>query len=87
MQFFFTESFKKDYQILPIEVRRALDKVLKFLIVNPRHSSLHVKKLPGTSIWYARITRAYRFTFQYWETLIVLRRVGTHDILDKERAK
>lgn len=87
MQLLFTEPFKKDYQTLPTDVRKALDKALRFLIANPRHSSLRVKKLPGTSIWYARITRAYRFTFHYRETLIILRRAGTHDILSKERAK
>ena len=85
MNFFFTDPFKKDYAELPIKIRSALDKALKLLIANPRHSSLRTKKLPSTEIWYARISRDYRFTFQYGDGLIILRRAGTHDILNRER--
>jgi mRNA interferase RelE/StbE len=87
MQIVFTEPFRKDYQTLPFDVRKALDKALEFLIMNPRHPSLRAKKLPGTSIWYARITRAYRFTFYYQGTLIILRRAGTHHILKKDKVR
>ena len=85
MKILFSEPFKKDYDGLSAEVRQALDKALKFLIINPRYPSLRAKKLPQTSIWYARITRGYRFTFQFNNNMITLRRVGTHSILDKER--
>ena len=85
MNFFFTEPFKKDYAELPIKIRRALDKALKLLVANPRHHSLRSKKLPSTEIWYARITRDYRFTFHYSGDLVILRRAGTHDILNRER--
>ncbi len=85
MRILFTEPFKKDYNGLPAEVQKVLDKALNFLIVNPRHPSLRTKKLPQTYIWYARITRGYRFTFQFNNDTITLRRVGTHSILDKER--
>jgi len=87
MQVIFTEPFKKDYNGLSAAVKKTLDKSLKFLISNPRHPSLRAKKLPDTSIWYARISKNYRFTFQYEEDLVILRRVGGHDILDKERRK
>jgi len=81
----FTKPFKKDYDDLPAKIQRALDKALIFLIANPRHSSLQSKKLPGTEIWYARITCDYRFTFQFAAGFIILRRAGTHDILNRER--
>lgn len=85
MKLFFTEPFKKDYEDLPTRARSALDKALKFLIDNPNHPSLRAKKLPGTDIWYARITSYYRFTFQFVGELVILRRAGTHDILKRER--
>lgn len=85
MTLFFTEPFKKDYEKLPLKVKRALDKALKFLLQNPNHPSLQTKKLPNTLIWYARLTQAYRFTFEYKGDYLVLRRVGAHKILNHER--
>ena len=87
MKLIFTDPFKQDYQTLPSDVRRALNKALKFLLANPRHPSLRVKKLPGTSLWYARISRVYRFTFEYELGVVILRRAGTYEILSKERKR
>lgn len=87
MKIVFTEPFKSDYKNQSPEIQRALDKALGFLLVNPHHPSLHVKKLPGTNIWYARISRAYRFTFNLEGDTITLRRAGAHDVLNKERKK
>lgn len=87
MRVVFTQPFKKDYRSLPPKVQRALDKALKFLLMDPRHPSLRAKKLPGTFIWYARISRAYRFTFQYDRNSVILRRAGTHSVLSKERER
>jgi mRNA-degrading endonuclease YafQ of YafQ-DinJ toxin-antitoxin module len=87
MKVIYTDPFRRDYSRLQADIQNALDKALLFLFKNPRHPSLRAKKLPGTSIWYARITRAYRFTFQYSDSLIILRRAGTHDMLTKERKK
>lgn len=86
MIFIRTQSFRRDYRSLPKQVQQALDKALGFLFDNPRHPSLRARKLPGSdTIWYARIDRGYRFTFQYQDNRILLRRAGTHDILSKER--
>lgn len=85
MKVFFTAPFQRDYQRLPLPIQRALDKALGFLSANREHPSLRVKKLPGTAIWYARVTRAYRFTFQFESDAIILRRVGMHGVLDRER--
>jgi len=81
----FTEPFKRDYGELPAKIQQALDKALKLLMSNARHPSLRARKLPGTEIWYARITRDYRFTFQHAGDSVILRRTGTHDILKRER--
>ena len=87
MTLFFTEPFKRDYEALPRQIQRALDKALQFLLVNPRYPSLRVKKLPGTKVWYGRLTRGYRFTFQFENDVIMLRRAGTHAVLAAERRK
>jgi len=81
----FSEPFQKDYKKLPAGVQLLLDKALKFFIENPRHPSLQAKKIPGTSIWYARISRECRFTFNWKGDTAILRRIGTHSILNKER--
>jgi len=85
MNFVRTESFRRDYKSLPEKVQIALAKALGFLLIDPRYPSLQSRKLPGTDIWYARIDRGYRFTFQYGRDEIILRRAGTHDVLSRER--
>lgn len=85
MKLFFTEPFKRDYAGLPANVKKALDKALKFLSLNPRHPSLRAKNLPGTDIAYARFSRAHRFTFQIRGDAVILRRAGPHEILNRER--
>jgi mRNA-degrading endonuclease YafQ of YafQ-DinJ toxin-antitoxin module len=61
-----------------------VDKQLEYLIQNPRHPSLRVKKLKGTDKFEIRVSKGYRLTFRYADDVLELRRVGTHDILRKE---
>jgi mRNA interferase RelE/StbE len=79
-----TNSFLKDYRGLPAEMQTRVDKQLARLIENPRHPSLRLKKLKGTQIFEVRITRGYRLTLSLEEDVLVLRRVGSHDLLRKE---
>lgn len=77
-----SERFKRDFQSLSKSVQRRCEKQLILFLQNPRHPSLGVKKMEGShTIWEARITRSYRFTFEISEGACVLRRIGTHDIL------
>ena len=87
MTLFFTEPFKRDYAGLSEKIQRAVDKALQFLLTNPRHPSLRIQKLPGTEIWYGRISRGYRVTFQFESDVITLRRAGTHAVLAAERRR
>jgi len=57
---------------------------LEYLIRNPRHPSLRVKKLRGTDKFEIRVSKGYRLTFRFADDVLELRRVGTHDILKKE---
>ncbi|MGM0381782.1 MAG: type II toxin-antitoxin system RelE/ParE family toxin [bacterium] len=82
MKLAFTKSFKEDYQSLPENVQQKVDKQLKFLIKDRDYPSLQAKKMQGhPKIWEARVSRSYRFTFQIEGNVYLLRRVGTHDIL------
>jgi len=82
MKIYRTERFKKDYQKLPAEIKKAAKKQLAFLLSNPKHPSLNIKKMQDPrDIWEGRITQSYRFTFHLQEDTYILRKVGTHDIL------
>ena len=78
-------SFEQDYIRLPEQVQALVEKAIRLLGENPRHPSLRVRKMKGTEeIWEGRVTRSYRITFNLERNVIILRRVGTHDILKKE---
>jgi len=76
-----TERFKKSVLELDRRTREKLKKQLRYLMSDPRHPSLHVKKVKGTqSIFEARVNDFYRFTFQFGEEQeIILRVVGSHN--------
>ncbi|MGQ0569202.1 MAG: hypothetical protein ACT4P5_06670 [Armatimonadota bacterium] len=86
MNVYYSSTFRKDYQDLPGEARTLAEKQLALLAENPRHPSLRVRKIRGTSWprWEGRITRGYRFTFDWEGDSIILRRIGSHDIVDRE---
>ena len=75
-----TERFKKSVLELDRRTRDKLKKQLGYLMSDPRHPSLHVKKIKGTqSIVEARVNDSYRFTFEFGQDQeIILRVVGPH---------
>lgn len=76
--------FEKDYDALPSDVKESVDEKLRMFVSNQRHPSLRVKKMEGAQdIWEMRVTDNYRITFQMSKDSVILRRVGTHDILRK----
>lgn len=82
MELIFTRSFERDYRRLPRSVQARLDKRLFLLVANFFHPSLRTKRIKGhPHAWEGRITRSYRFTFQFEGEHCILRRAGTHDIL------
>ena len=78
-----TESFARDFAKLPAEVQERVVKALRLLVADPRHPSLQVKKMQPKilGIFEGRVSQGYRMTFTVAREEIVLRRVGTHDIL------
>jgi len=84
MKIYRTERFKKQYKKLPQYIKKATKKQLVFLLSDPGHPSLNIKKMKDPrNIWEGRITQSYRFTFQKKEDIYILRNIGTHNILEK----
>lgn len=80
-----TERFAKAYRSLQPDIQIKVNKALHLLAANPRHPSLHLKKIEGTGgIWEARIDRQHRMTLDIGRDYYLLRNVGKHDeTLDK----
>jgi mRNA interferase RelE/StbE len=84
MQILKLEEFLNCYAALPGNIQKKTEKALLLLSSNPRHPSLRVKKLEGfEDVWYGRINKNYRFTFQKGSEVLIMRRVGTHDFILK----
>ena len=80
MRFIVTERFSRAYRNLPDELQRKADKALRLLQDNPKHPSLRIKKIQGTSgIWEARVDRSCRITLEMRSDAFLLRNVGKHD--------
>lgn len=80
MALIFTNRFKKAYQRLPQTIQNKVKKALRLLLENPRHPSLHIKRIQGTDkIFEGRIDLKYRFSFEYDNEDILLRNVDNHD--------
>jgi mRNA interferase RelE/StbE len=81
----FSIRFRKDYRALSKDIQEAFNIKLPLFLNNPRHPSLRVKRLVGTTDrWEGSVTMNYRFTFQLAKGKVLFRRIGTHDILKME---
>lgn len=82
MKLLFTRIFVKNYRKLPKRIQTAADKQLEYLLSDPEHPSLNIKKMKDPrEVWEGRVTDSYRFTFQIEKDQYIMRRIGTHDIL------
>ncbi len=86
MNVLYTRVFQKDFQRLSKEIRVQAEKQLAIFANNPRHPSLRIKRIhaAGEHRWEGRITRGYRFTFDWEGETVILRRIGTHEVIDRE---
>jgi mRNA-degrading endonuclease RelE of RelBE toxin-antitoxin system len=83
MTFTWSARFSREFTALPPSIKERAKKQLTLFSQNPSHPSLQVKKMEGwKNIWEGRVTRAYRFTFTLEDDRYVLRRIGSHNILD-----
>lgn len=76
-----SKRFLKEYIKLPENVRKKLDRKFNQLIQNHQHPSLDTKKMVNRDeLWEARIEIHHRLTFEIRDNILILRRVGTHEI-------
>lgn len=77
-------SFWQYYQQLPKEVQELADKNYALLKVNPRHASLHFKKIgKRQQLWSVRVGEHYRALGSEKPEGVVWFWIGTHAEYDK----
>ena len=75
-----TDRFKRAYSKLPPEIRQKVKKALRLLDADPRHPSLRVHPIRGTSgIYEARVDQKYRMSFEFSGDDKIMRNVDNHD--------
>jgi mRNA-degrading endonuclease RelE of RelBE toxin-antitoxin system len=78
-----TSTFIKLYKKLDPELKTQVKKALTLLQQSPEHSSLGHKKMTGhKDIYEIRVTKNFRITYTKTGDTALLRKVGTHDILN-----
>ena len=77
-----SKRFQEDFARLPRPIQERARKQLALFLNGPQHPSLRAKKMQGRGdVWEARVSSGYRFTFTISGDLVVLRRIGPHDVL------
>jgi len=84
MNLVFTPRFVRAHRRLDRAVRARADKSLRLLMSNPRHPSLHLKKVRSAEdVWEVRVDRDHRMTLRIEKDCYVMRNIGKHDeVLD-----
>ena len=80
----FTERLRKDYRALPKPIQEKLKKQLRFLAGNPRHPSLRMHRIRGSSqYWEFYIDDVWRCVFRREGNVYYLIAAGTHRVIDQ----
>ena len=77
------QRLKEDFKSLPPTIQKKIKKQIKFLAENPKHPSLKVHRIEGTSYWEFYVGRAYRCIFRQEGTTYFLLAVGPHKVIDE----
>lgn len=85
MRIVLTRSFERDYRDLPERLKQDVQKIAGLVVSNHRHPSLRAKKMKPKTLgtYEVRISKGYRMTFSLDGDKIIVRRVGSHDVLRK----
>ena len=76
----FTESFFKQYERLPENILKKVDKAFRLLDTNFRHPGLRSHPMEGAGdIFEAYIDVKYRLTFERRGNIFIMRNVDSHD--------
>jgi len=75
-----TRRFTAAYRLLEPATRQRVQEALRTLLANPRHPSLHLKRMRRQrDVWEVRVDRQNRMTFEIHQSYYLLRNVGKHD--------
>ncbi|MDY7078070.1 MAG: hypothetical protein SXV54_14230 [Chloroflexota bacterium] len=75
-----TKRFNRAFFKLPAHIRKKVKRTLALLDQDFRHPSLRARRLSGyRDIFYARVDRDHRITYERREDLLILRNVGRRD--------
>jgi mRNA-degrading endonuclease RelE of RelBE toxin-antitoxin system len=78
-----TSTFVKLYKKLDPELKNQVKKALTLLQQDPDHPSLGHKKMAGhKDVYEIRVTKNYRITYTTQGDTAILRKLGTHDVLN-----
>ena len=76
----FTERFVKQYERLPENIQKKVDKALRLLDTNFRHPGLRSHPMEGAGdIFEAYVDAKYRLTFERRGNIFIMRNVDNHD--------
>jgi mRNA interferase RelE/StbE len=76
------ELFLRQYQRLPLPLRKKADRIVLLLSQDIRHPGIRAKKVGNAAdIWEARVDLHVRMTFRIEGDTLVFRKVGSHDML------
>ena len=76
----FTERFVRQYERLPKTIQKKVDKALRLLDADFRHSGLRSHPVEGVvEIFEAYVDAKYRMTFERHRNVLVMRNVDNHD--------
>lgn len=78
--------YARRYKKLTSDMKSRVDKKLDDLQTNPRPPGLDFEKLKGyknPDVYTIHITGNYKLSFEINGTIALLRRVGTHDEIDR----
>ena len=79
MKYVFLRRFTERLKSFLISIRKKFWRQLKFLLRDPRHPSLHIKKYDeGRGIWQARVDRKIRFNFLIKDDTYILLNIKKH---------
>lgn len=76
-----TEPFESDFWKLSQTEQKQSRKTLRFLANNPKHPSLQVYRIKGTSFGEAYVNKDIRIIFEQNSDTLVLHAIGHHDII------
>ena len=85
MEIYLTEKFRKNYAVLPKQIKRKSEIRERIFRKNPYHHSLKSHSLHGKykDYWSFSVDKSYRIMFQFLDatkTKVVFINIGTHEI-------